>query len=1405
MATLGSFAVEIMANTARLTGDMGKAVKIVEQQAARLNAIAAKSGAIIGAGFAAGVSGAAALTLKSINLADQFDEMSQKVGVAAAQLSTLSYAAKRGGLDLATFEGGMVKLTKAASDTARGTGEARAGFEALGVSVKNTDGTLKGADQLLTELASEFAELEDGANKTALAVSIFGRSGAQMLPFLAQGAEGIAEVQQRARDLGLEIDNTTAALAGEFNDSLDDMRSLVTGFGNDIAKVMLPSLVALSSEAVENGIQMRKAGGAATVFAEGLKGVLAAAYMVKGGIESITNVIAAQVDVVGAANDVFRSLDPAQRALALLRGEVLDTGSALQNFRSTFTAAASAAGDGIEESQAKVRKALDALYNPLTQMQAAQDAAVDGTLDLVDELGRLERGALRTAPALAGIEAAERSVGRAQEESRRIAEELRQEQDAYRNSILDLEAQLAGPLAVAQREYAKNMADLQDKLDRGVVTVDEATRAQAAYGEQLKRTKQEIEAQRSPAQLMLEDIQFETELLRMNNAEREVAIALRQLSGKATEEETAKIHAALGALERQREAAAAAAEFERIWLDATNNVGDALTTALFEGAESGADAIKDVMEQLARDLVRFWLQQEIVIPLQQRLMGGMEGGGFGSLLGGGQWGMFGSQAGWNAAAAGGPPANLSGTFGSSLFGSSAGRLWGGNTGMAAAGNVLGAAAGIYGVYDNYRNGPGGLRGGLSGAASGAMAGTAIMPGIGTVIGAVIGGLAGLFGGRDERPRIRINSSGAGIGNIGTRGQTALGSLAFNADDLADTRGTEAQLLQAIQQLDQGISDIVSSISGGADQLDEIRTALASWSIDLRNGAISAENVLGSRFNAILNTFDADVQQFVRGAGDLQAQIAALAEYISRPDRLAGMLGELGRNDMLAGMSEIERQTFLLNEQFDAVAAQAAALGATQEQLAQIEQYRANALGRLTQAEQDAAESLELNIEAMRAYATSVQDLQAQLDDLNATSDFQREIMAIGRAYRQNVDALNAAARAAGLHEARIEDLALAHQLAARQAAQAIAQLTQAGRQLGSELYGSALGDIESQIAAVEAQANGTQQALGSFASAVQEVAAAASDAVNLLLGDLSPLKDRQKLDIALQALRRGEIGAEQVLQIGRRLFASGSDYNQLFEQVLAIQNARPAGMGDAGGAGGGAAAPNVANPALQALYDERDRLLREQDQMDRRVRAFDLAQMVADVAGATGESFADVLATFTNGRATVDQFAQDLGIDVAELEDFLETLQAATYSPFDYAESLRVEFDRFLDGLRAILQPPPSTTGASAPGEVALVGGKPVGPGGVLPGFEIADPADPMDSPVLTRPVEVEPIGERPIEREFIDEMKVLRQDFNAMIGLVAQHTGMTAEGIGELVQQRRFDSLTETAAKPRSSRGVTA
>lgn len=238
----------------KISADPSGGIAGLNQFSSRLKRLEGESGGIVGKikshwmGFAAAIGGGLAVSKlvefgkQAVNAADSLNKLSQSTGTTVEQLSGYVYAAELADVSQESLGTGLKKLSRNMMDAASGTGEAKDAFEAMGVSVKNADGTLKNAGQVLEDVADRFASYEDGAAKTALAMKIFGRSGADMIPLLNAGAEGIRKAAQEAGKFGRILDKETAQAAENFNDNLTRLGSVAQGFANSVMRQVLPSL-----------------------------------------------------------------------------------------------------------------------------------------------------------------------------------------------------------------------------------------------------------------------------------------------------------------------------------------------------------------------------------------------------------------------------------------------------------------------------------------------------------------------------------------------------------------------------------------------------------------------------------------------------------------------------------------------------------------------------------------------------------------------------------------------------------------------------------------------------------------------------------------------------------------------------------------------------------------------------------------------------------------------------------------------------------------------------------------------------------------------------------------------------------------------------------------------------------
>lgn len=271
--TLARLTVELAANTAGLETDMGKAARIAETEMQKMERSAVRMAATLSATLVAAGGALAVLAKQSIDAADEMGELAEKVGMSTERLSAYNYIAKMSGADTELMSSSIKKLNVNMVEAANGQGAAKKAFEELGIELRDANGNLKDNDTILVQVAERMSKMEDGAAKTALAVAIFGKAGADLIPMLNQGARGFADLTEEAKRMGLIISTDAAKAAGELNDSIDRLTLATRGLGNAVMQSTLPALNAIAKSLVEensllrDSIRMVGAAGAAYVAA----------------------------------------------------------------------------------------------------------------------------------------------------------------------------------------------------------------------------------------------------------------------------------------------------------------------------------------------------------------------------------------------------------------------------------------------------------------------------------------------------------------------------------------------------------------------------------------------------------------------------------------------------------------------------------------------------------------------------------------------------------------------------------------------------------------------------------------------------------------------------------------------------------------------------------------------------------------------------------------------------------------------------------------------------------------------------------------------------------------------------------------------------------------------------------
>jgi hypothetical protein len=254
--SLGTLTLDLIASIGGFTGPLDKAARATQKASNEMGASLkslSQSAALIGVGAAAGFG---VLVKHAINVQDQLSKTSQKIGVSVEDLSALTYSADLAGVDVESLASALGKFSKNIGEAyTTGVGAAANALADLGLKVTDAGGSLKSTNTLFLDVAERFAHLDDGAVKTALAMDLFGKSGAELIPLLNAGAQGLNESALEAKRLGQVFDGEAAKAAENFNDNLTRLQKAIGGVANRVATEALPTLVEFSQTLADPAFQ----------------------------------------------------------------------------------------------------------------------------------------------------------------------------------------------------------------------------------------------------------------------------------------------------------------------------------------------------------------------------------------------------------------------------------------------------------------------------------------------------------------------------------------------------------------------------------------------------------------------------------------------------------------------------------------------------------------------------------------------------------------------------------------------------------------------------------------------------------------------------------------------------------------------------------------------------------------------------------------------------------------------------------------------------------------------------------------------------------------------------------------------------------------------------------------------
>jgi len=138
--------------------------------------------------------------------------------------------------------GGVKDASEGVAESGKGIAQSLAD---IGVNANDSEGKVRPLADLLPDVADAFARMADGPAKTALAIQLFGKQGAELIPILNKGKEGIAEMAKAAEEAGLTMSTDTIQAIDKLKQAQDALGDSWGALSRKIGTAAIPALTSI--------------------------------------------------------------------------------------------------------------------------------------------------------------------------------------------------------------------------------------------------------------------------------------------------------------------------------------------------------------------------------------------------------------------------------------------------------------------------------------------------------------------------------------------------------------------------------------------------------------------------------------------------------------------------------------------------------------------------------------------------------------------------------------------------------------------------------------------------------------------------------------------------------------------------------------------------------------------------------------------------------------------------------------------------------------------------------------------------------------------------------------------------------------------------------------------------------
>ncbi len=211
-----------------------------------------KIGLPMGLSLGALAYGVKAATSAILDYGGAVQDASDKTGIHVETLQAMRHGASLAGVAAEELDDAMVKLNKGLAEAAAGKDKDFAALMAkMKIPLRDAKGNITSVADAMPQIANAFDKTTDPALRTRMAMELFGKSGAKLIPFLKAGKGGFMAMMEEARRLGIVIREQSIKSMDDLGDEIGTVGQQIRGQWGEVMGEIAPLIKPLVSSLKE--------------------------------------------------------------------------------------------------------------------------------------------------------------------------------------------------------------------------------------------------------------------------------------------------------------------------------------------------------------------------------------------------------------------------------------------------------------------------------------------------------------------------------------------------------------------------------------------------------------------------------------------------------------------------------------------------------------------------------------------------------------------------------------------------------------------------------------------------------------------------------------------------------------------------------------------------------------------------------------------------------------------------------------------------------------------------------------------------------------------------------------------------------------------------------------------------